>query len=135
MNSEYIIYDILLVHYVGYSISTFYDILIVYFIPGLPITSATAFTLASVLNAFQFSLGTLPFMLRSLAEAVVAIQRVQVCDYFFANTRTLSHTICQLFECYTLFTNIGAWLHIINSISGATAAKSYEGNYSEDYDS
>uniref|UniRef100_A0A6A7FUX9 ATP-binding cassette transporter sub-family C member 5 n=1 Tax=Hirondellea gigas TaxID=1518452 RepID=A0A6A7FUX9_9CRUS len=44
---------------------------------GESISASTAFTLASVLNSFQYSLGTVPFMLRSIAEARVAMDRLQ----------------------------------------------------------
>ncbi|KAK7082304.1 Multidrug resistance-associated protein 5, partial [Halocaridina rubra] len=44
---------------------------------GYPLQSSEAFTIFSVFNAMQFSIGTLPFTIRAIAEAKVSLTRIQ----------------------------------------------------------
>ncbi|XP_064086924.1 ATP-binding cassette sub-family C member 5-like isoform X2 [Macrobrachium nipponense] len=48
-----------------------------YTLTGNTLTSSEAFTIFSVFNAMQFSVGTLPFTVRSVAEAKVSLTRIQ----------------------------------------------------------
>ncbi|XP_068243109.1 ATP-binding cassette sub-family C member 5-like isoform X2 [Palaemon carinicauda] len=48
-----------------------------YTLNGNRLTSSEAFTIFSVFNAMQFSVGTLPFTVRSVAEAKVSLTRIQ----------------------------------------------------------
>ena len=50
-----------------------------YFFPaGSSLNSAAAFTIFSVFNAMQFTVGVLPFTVRSIAEAKISLTRIQV---------------------------------------------------------
>ncbi|KAB7497030.1 Multidrug resistance-associated protein 5 [Armadillidium nasatum] len=48
-----------------------------YTLAGLPLKSAEAFTIYSVFNAMQFTVGVLPFTIRSIAEAKISLSRIQ----------------------------------------------------------
>ncbi|MCL4122193.1 UNVERIFIED_CONTAM: hypothetical protein GTU68_014482, partial [Idotea baltica] len=48
-----------------------------YTLTGLPLKSSEAFTIYSVLNAMQFTVGVLPFTIRSIAEAKISLARIQ----------------------------------------------------------
>ncbi|XP_069952910.1 ATP-binding cassette sub-family C member 12 isoform X2 [Cherax quadricarinatus] len=48
-----------------------------YTLSGYPLKSSEAFTIFSVFNAMQFTVGVLPFTVRSIAEAKVSLNRIQ----------------------------------------------------------
>ncbi|KAK8395732.1 hypothetical protein O3P69_005668 [Scylla paramamosain] len=48
-----------------------------YTLSGSPLNSAEAFTIFSVFNAMQFTVGVLPFTVRSIAEAKISLTRIQ----------------------------------------------------------
>ncbi|XP_076037140.1 ATP-binding cassette sub-family C member 5-like isoform X2 [Oratosquilla oratoria] len=48
-----------------------------YTISGYPLTAAQAFTIYSVFLSLQFSVGVLPFTIRSIAEGRVSLKRIQ----------------------------------------------------------
>lgn len=51
-------------------------------LPGYPLKAPEAFTIFSVFNAMQFTVGVLPFTVRSIAEARISLNRIQVKEFF-----------------------------------------------------
>lgn len=51
---------------------------LIIFLTGYSLKSAEAFTIFSVFNAMQFTVGVLPFTIRSIAEAKISLSRIQV---------------------------------------------------------
>ncbi|MPC26161.1 Multidrug resistance-associated protein 5 [Portunus trituberculatus] len=49
----------------------------IHILKGSPLNSAEAFTIFSVFNAMQFTVGVLPFTVRSIAEAKISLTRIQ----------------------------------------------------------